>query len=74
MTRDEHIAWAKTRALEYLDRGDIDSAVASMGSDLTKHDETRKLVAGRNPLMMVGMFYAARGDRAAVKRWIEGFQ
>lgn len=40
MTRDEHLAWAKTRALEYLDEGDRTSAVASLISDLGKHPET----------------------------------
>jgi hypothetical protein len=34
MTREEHLAWAKTRALEYANRGDLVNAVASMGSDL----------------------------------------
>jgi hypothetical protein len=71
-TREEHIAWAKARALEYLDRGDIESAVASLGSDLTQHAETRQMAHGS--LMMAGMLYAARGDSAGVKRWIEGFR
>jgi hypothetical protein len=71
-TREEHLAWAKARALEYLDKGDLESAVASMGSDLGKHDETRKLAT--HYLLLPAMFYAARGDRAGVKRWIEGFR
>lgn len=43
MTRAEHIAWAKARALKYLDGPDPDpaNAIASIGSDLIKHDETR---------------------------------
>src|SRR4051794_17709528 len=42
-TRAEHIAWAKARALEYLDGPDPDpaQAIASLTSDFTKHDETR---------------------------------
>lgn len=69
-TRDEHLAWAKQRALEYLDAGDLVNAVTSMGSDLNKHPE-----AGCNPyLLMTGGMYATNGDRAAVRRWIEGFR
>lgn len=40
MTRTEHLAWAKTRALEYLDAGDVPNAVASWTSDLSKHEQT----------------------------------
>lgn len=35
MTRDEHLAWAKQRALEYLPR-DPTSALASFMSDVAK--------------------------------------
>jgi hypothetical protein len=73
MTREDHLEWAKARALEYLTKGDLASAIASMGSDLAKHDETRQL-AGAQSLMMVGILYATRGDNAGVKRWIEGFR
>ncbi|MGO9450599.1 MAG: hypothetical protein ACLQDV_06055 [Candidatus Binataceae bacterium] len=37
MTRAEHLAWCKKRALEYLDRGDTVSAVSSMLGDLAEH-------------------------------------
>ncbi len=40
MTRAEHLAWCKQRALEYADRGDVSQAIASMTSDLGKHPET----------------------------------
>jgi hypothetical protein len=70
MTRTEHLAWCKRRALEYLDDGDLANAVASMGSDLDKHPEL-----GCNPhLMMLGMRYLMDGDASAVRRWIEGFR
>jgi hypothetical protein len=44
MTRAEYVAWAKARALEYLDGYDPDpaQAIASIVSDLGKHDETRE--------------------------------
>jgi hypothetical protein len=38
-TRDEHLAWCKQRALEYLP-GDPVGAFMSMASDLRKHPET----------------------------------
>lgn len=40
MTREEHLAWCKQRALEYVDTGDTANAYASMASDLSKHPET----------------------------------
>jgi hypothetical protein len=33
-TRDEHLAWCKRRAFEYVDTGDLAHAVANMESDL----------------------------------------
>lgn len=41
MTREEHLQWAKLRALGYVDQGDMENAFASMASDLNKHEETR---------------------------------
>jgi hypothetical protein len=40
VTREEHLAWCKSRALEYLP-ADPREAFASMGSDLNKHEETK---------------------------------
>lgn len=41
-TRDEHLAWCKARALEYLNRPepDVSGAVGSLIADLGKHTET----------------------------------
>ena len=36
MNRDEHLAWAKRRALEYLAAGELMEAFTSMASDLNK--------------------------------------
>lgn len=41
VTRAEHLAWCKERALEYCDQGDWMNAWASMVSDLGKHPETK---------------------------------
>lgn len=69
-TRDEHMAWCKRRALEYLP-DDPANALQSMLSDLTKHKETADHM-GREltvMLMMGGMLESA--DQ--VRRHIEGF-
>ena len=70
MTRDEHLKWCKDRALEYVNEGDLQNAVASMISDLRKHDDfTGPVYAG---LGMVGMMEIPKGSQA-VRCWIEGF-
>lgn len=40
MTRAEHLAWCKTRALQYVDMDDPTNAFASICSDLRKHPAT----------------------------------
>jgi hypothetical protein len=70
MTREEHLAWCKQRALEYLNKGDVKNAIASMGSDLGKHPET----AANVHLMSLGMLYVMQRDIHGAKRWIEGFR
>lgn len=40
MTRQDHLAFCKQRALEYVDANDLQQAFASMLSDLGKHEET----------------------------------
>lgn len=71
MTREEHLAWAKARALQYVEIGELQNAFTSLGSDLSKHPETN------NPeLMMLGMRLLAGGALAtpeAMRLWIEGF-
>lgn len=72
MTRDEHLAWCKERALEYVDRGELSNAVASMLSDLRKHPETDNHIGGMlgAGLMMVpGWIH----NSAEVSEWIKGF-
>lgn len=71
MTRDEHLQWAKGRALEYLDTGDIKGALASMFSDLGKHDGTRD-----HPAIRLGIMLMAGGhlnDRDSVYGHIIGY-
>jgi hypothetical protein len=71
MTRQQHLEWCKKRAHEYLARGDVENAIASMLSDLNKHDET-KLPSG-SPLNMLGMMAAMNNDRSEAARFIDGF-
>lgn len=40
MNRQEHLQWAKARALEYVEAGDMNNAFASMASDMNKHPDT----------------------------------
>lgn len=74
MTREEHMQWCKDRAMDYVKRGDLVNAVASMMSDLSKHDDTRSSVNGvLGQLGLLAAQQAQSGDRAAVERYILGF-
>lgn len=69
-TREEHLAWAKERALEYVDAGDVQNAFASFGSDLRKHPDT----SGHSALAL-GMMLLVNGhldSPAEMRRFIEG--
>jgi hypothetical protein len=71
MTREEHLAWCKKRAHEYLDRGDIANGVTSMISDLSKHPETR--LAEGSPLGMLGIMAVMQKDHHGAVRFVDGF-
>lgn len=71
MTREEHLAWCKKRALEYCDRGEFSQALASMGSDLNSHDQTRDHAG-----LSIGLLLMMAGDlntEPKMRRFIEGF-
>ena len=71
MTRDEHLQWAKDRALEYADRGDAQNAVASIGSDLAKHPDLASHAG-----IMLGMMMLMSGNLRGpqdIRHFIEGF-
>lgn len=75
MTRDEHLAWAKERALAYLNEGNLKDAVASMMSDLDKHAETRMNINGVGAALgLLGIQCVLQHDIAGARRWIEGFR
>ena len=70
-TRDEHIEWCKERALEYVDRGELSNAMASMGSDLEKHPETEK-----HPGIQMGIMMLVGGMLSSdheMRKFIDGF-
>lgn len=73
MTREEHLEWAKRRAIEYLDAGDNLQAWTSLGSDLSKHPELKN-----HPGMTIGTMYLLLpgwiSNTPEVRRWIEGFR
>jgi hypothetical protein len=70
-TRAEHLAWCKERALEYADQGDLANAMASLGSDLNKHPETKDH-AGMELMMLLAIsgHLNAPGE---LRKYIEGF-
>jgi hypothetical protein len=70
MDRAEHLAWAKTRALTYVDRGDLTNAMASFVSDMRKHPDTADVI---DVMGMIGMTAAISGNPNEMRRFIEGF-
>ena len=70
-TRAEHMKWCKKRALQYAEAGDLQNAVASMGSDLTKHEDTNN--SANMMLVLYATSLARNNDRHGVIKWINGF-
>lgn len=71
VTRGDHIAWCKMRALEYVDEGDLVNAVASMLSDLGKHPATSCHVG--ISLGVTLQFTGQLKTEEQVRKFIEGF-
>ncbi len=70
MTRQEHLQWCKDRAMEYVEKGDYQNAVASMLSDLGKHDDTKK---SAETCGMLGIMTLMNPSRDSVAKFIQGF-
>lgn len=64
-TRAAHLEWCRKRALAYVDAGDLNSAFASLVSDLGKHPETAGHAAIElgSMLMFAGQLNTARDVR-----------
>ena len=74
-TRAEHLMWCKTRALEYVDSGDLQQALASMISDLGKHPDTAGEGA-QGTAISLGVSQTAAGflgTAREMRKFIEGF-
>lgn len=71
MNRQSHLEWCKKRAHEYLAKGDVQNAITSMLSDLSKHPETEGSSTG--VLAQLGMITAMSGNVADARRFIDGF-
>ena len=69
MTRDDHLAWAKRRALAYLPASPQE-AITSMLSDLGKHDELKGIAQSMGMLAIMVISQSSISD---VRRFIEGF-
>lgn len=67
ITRAEHMAWCKQRALEELDASGTTAALASFCSDVCKHPETQDLA------QFAVLLGAEARDVAEMRRFIEGF-
>jgi len=67
MNRQEHMQWCKDRALEYVNANNTDEALASMMSDLGKHEETKSSAS----ICMLGMQYIGNAD--GMRKFINGF-
>jgi hypothetical protein len=73
MTREEHLRWCKDRALEYVNSGNIDDALASMLSDLGKHEETMPSLKSLGPLAIMLKIGGHLSTRDEMRKFIEGF-
>jgi hypothetical protein len=71
-THEEHLQFAKSRALAILESGDVAGAHASMISDLGKHESFR--TPGYQMAMQMGMLELMSGAaKERMRHWIEGF-
>ena len=71
MTREEHLAWCKKRALQYVELGKLNEALASMMADLSQHPETRSKAAGELCIMLQLSGHLSTHEE--VTKFINGF-
>jgi hypothetical protein len=72
VTYGSHMAWCKSRALEYVERGDLQNAIASFASDVRKEECTDSLAISML-VVNVGIPLVTANDRVGLRRFIEGF-
>jgi len=73
MDRAEHLQWCKDRALEYVDRGDLEQAVSSMCSDMRKHPETENHPGIELGVMLMMAGHMNNANAYETEKWINGF-
>ena len=72
VTREEHLAWCKRRALEYIDRGQINEGITSMMSDMRKHEETAG--SGLEQLAMMMLMSGNLNSVHEARKFINGYR
>jgi|GEM_PF-2547427 hypothetical protein len=70
MNAAEHFDWAVGRAMEYVELNDGGSAVASLVSDLGKHEGTASIL--NRDLQGLFMMEVILGGAQGARRFIEG--
>ena len=75
-SRDEHLTWAKQRALISVDMGGFADAVAGLRADLDEHPLTQGLVSSDQAVRgyKAAMDAALGRGSQAMTEWIEGFR
>ncbi len=68
-TRKEHLDWCKQRALEYVEQGDLKGAIASMVSDLGKHEKT----CDHQATALMVMMSSTLNTKDKMEEFIKGF-
>lgn len=79
MNRDEYLAWAKQRAIEYVEIGELPNAVASMVSDLSQAPKNFEFGSDYtiHTLGAVGiaiLVQESANKSAEIRKWVEGFR
>lgn len=75
MADQDHLAWCRTRALEYLDLNQPDQAWVSFLSDLTKTDEPVLMGTGTLEEGLEAVVLAKEtGDTSVLRRLIEDYR
>lgn len=73
MNRTDHLQWAKDRAIELVNQGDLVGAFASLTSDFGLHDDLSsalELQTSLGAMQLVGGHLNTAHD---MEKWIEGF-
>jgi hypothetical protein len=75
-SRDEHLTWAKQRALICVDLGAFSHAVAGLRADLAEHPLTEGVMSSDQALrgFKAAMDAALGRGSQALTEWIEGFK